>query len=120
MVIVWVLTMPHAAARFEHEILLPRFAHLPTGGIFFVASAAALMELTAAALLARTFAAMMRKAGRRVIHRYQHHRGTSGFAQRYAGLLVCFGWPGDRTLDRAEIGKSPLAPPTRASFAALH
>lgn len=87
MVIVWILMLPHAAARFEHEILLPRFTHLPPGGIFFVASAAAVMELTGAALLARMCAAIMRESARRLIHGYGSRvsaRETSVTERRHA------------------------------------
>jgi hypothetical protein len=94
MVIAWVLMMPYAAARFERDILSPPLAHLPAATIFFVASAAALLELTVAAMAARMVAATMRQAVRRVIRRCGRHRyarGTSGKTQLHAGLPVCFG-----------------------------
>ena len=69
MVIVWVLTMPFAAARFECAILTPPFAHLPAGGSFVVACAEALLELAIAAMLARSSTAIMRRAARRVVCR---------------------------------------------------
>jgi len=68
-VIVWVLTMPFAAARFESAILAPPFAHLPAGGGFVVASAEALLVLAIAAMLARVFAAIMRRAARQMVRR---------------------------------------------------
>jgi hypothetical protein len=94
MVIVWVLMMPYAAARFEQDIIAPPLAHLPAATIFFVASAAALLELTVAAVAARMVAATMRQAVQRVIRRVGRHRyirGMSGKTQRHAGSVVRFG-----------------------------
>jgi hypothetical protein len=94
MLIVWVLMMPYAAARFERDILSPPLAHLATATTFFVASAAALLELTVAALVARMVAATMRQAVRRVIRRFEGHRyagWASGKTQRHAGSPVSFG-----------------------------
>ncbi|HSZ88459.1 MAG TPA: hypothetical protein VK822_03685 [Acetobacteraceae bacterium] len=73
MVIGWVLAMPFAAARFEHAILTPPFAHLPAGGSFVVASAEALLQLAVAAKVARSFTAIMRRAARQVV------RGCGGW-----------------------------------------
>ena len=74
MVIVWVLILPHAATRFEHYILVPPFANLPAVGAYFVAYAATLGELTVGAMLARIFAAIIRKILRSVVHRAARYR----------------------------------------------
>jgi hypothetical protein len=78
MVIVWVLMMPYAAARFERDIISPPLAHLPAASTFFVASAAALAELAVAAVAARMATATMRQAVRRVIRRAGPHRDVRG------------------------------------------
>jgi hypothetical protein len=94
MVIVWLLTMPYAATRFERDILSPPLAHLPVATSFFVASAAALMELTVAAMAARMVAATMRQALQRVLRRCGRHRyarWASGKTQHHAGSPVRFG-----------------------------
>jgi hypothetical protein len=109
MIAVWVLIMPQAAARFEQEILVPPFAHLPAGGIFVVASAAALIELAVGALSARMFVAVMRAAARRVRQRCRGHGYgwlTSGITQRRAGLPVRFGPPSKRTSDCTGFGNT--------------
>jgi len=69
MVIVWVMTMPFAAARFESAILMPPFVHLPAHGSFVVASVEALLELAVAAMLARACAALVRRSARRMMSR---------------------------------------------------
>jgi hypothetical protein len=94
MVIVWVLTMPYAAARFERDILSPPLAHLKVATSFCVASAAALMELTVAAMAAWMVAATTRQAVLYVIRRCGRHRlarWASGKTQRHAGSPVRFG-----------------------------
>jgi hypothetical protein len=94
MVIVWVLMMPYAAACFERDILSPPLVHLSAATTFFVASAAALMELTVAAMAARMVAATMRQAVQHVIRRcacHRYARWASGKTQGYAGSTVRFG-----------------------------
>jgi hypothetical protein len=86
MVIVWVRMMPYAAARFERDIIAPPLAHLPAATTFFVASAAALVELTVAATMRQAVRSVIRRAG---LHRYV--RGASGKTQRHAGSLIRFG-----------------------------
>ncbi|HUB11824.1 MAG TPA: hypothetical protein VMB34_07695 [Acetobacteraceae bacterium] len=61
MVIGWIVILPHAATRFEHEILVPPVASLTGGGAFLIAAAATLMELTFGALLARALGTTARK-----------------------------------------------------------
>ena len=74
MVIVWVVALPHAAARFEHEILAPPVSNLSRGAIFLVASAAALTELLVAALLARVLGLVMRKALQSLVRHWKTQR----------------------------------------------
>lgn len=93
MVIAWVLAMPFAAMRFERAIIAPPFAHLSAGGSFVAASAEALLELAVAAVLARAFAATMRRAARRLawrlpsigfFPRHDLQRGARQFQDRQA------------------------------------
>ena len=74
MVIVWVLIMPHAAVRFEHDILVPPVGDLSAGGTFLVASAAALMELLVAALVGRAIGATVRETIRYLVRLRQTQR----------------------------------------------
>jgi hypothetical protein len=82
MVIVWVLIMPHAAARFEHYILVPPVGNFSAGGAFLVASVAVLLELLVAAVLARTLGSAMREVVRCLVHFWRTHRTRHGDALR--------------------------------------
>jgi hypothetical protein len=66
MVIVWVLIMPHAAARFEHDILVPPVGDLSAGATSLVASVAVLLELLVAAVLVQCLVRLCRT--RRTLH----------------------------------------------------
>lgn len=86
MVLGWVAILPHAAARFEHDILVPPVSHLSAGGNFLVASAAALAELVVAALLARVLGTGMRKAVRHAVCLWQARRTCS--RDRYPAVML--------------------------------
>jgi hypothetical protein len=62
MVLGWTLAMPYAARGFERDILLPPLAHLSQLGNFGVAFAMAVLELAAAALVARMLGRLARVA----------------------------------------------------------
>jgi hypothetical protein len=74
MMIAWVAILPHAAARFEHEILVPPINDLSGGAVFLIASAAALLELSLGALIARMLGAAIRKALLRLVHLWKTQR----------------------------------------------
>jgi hypothetical protein len=74
MMIGWVAILPHAAARFEHEILVPPINGLSGGAVFLVASAAALMELSLGALLARMLGVAVRKGLLRLVYLWKTRR----------------------------------------------
>jgi hypothetical protein len=105
MVIVWVLMMPYAAVRFERDILAPPLAHPSAASTFFVGSAAALMELTVAAMAARVVAATTRQAVRRVIRRCGRLRYARGTLRppgaETASLVIADG--GDALIMRAHL-----------------
>jgi len=82
MVIGWVAILPHAAASFEHDILVPPVGHLSAGGNFLVASTAVLAELVIAALLARALGAAMRKALQHAIRCWRAQRAGDGNGRR--------------------------------------
>lgn len=69
MVIGWVMVLPCAAARFQHDILAPPFSGLSEASTFLVASASALAELMVAAVMARVLGTLSRKAAQHLIHR---------------------------------------------------
>jgi hypothetical protein len=86
MVLGWVAILPLAAARFEHDILVPPVNHLSAGGNFIVASAASLTELTVAALLARVVGTALRHALRRMLCLW--HARYTGHSDRHLLRLL--------------------------------